>query len=338
MTEGVTFPHPFEGEARAHMQPQHIAVVGAGAIGCYFGMRLAEAGHHVRFLMRRDYDAVKANGLHLTSHLGDLTLDAPLVERTPEALADHGPLDWILIGLKATAIPDIPQLVGPLLADRTRVTRVIAIMNGLNVDEQIAAQLPDRTPLFGGMGFIGVTRGQPGHVDHQEFGALNLGHHGDDPHELQRGVALFDRSNVEIRPEPSLLKARWEKLCWNIPFNGLCVIAGGVGTDQIIEDPPLYDLAHEIIKEVVNAGNADLEAHNQTARIDGPRIAHRFLTQTLDMGAYRPSTVIDYNEGRPLELEAIFQQPVQRASQLGVACPMMSAVASLVGMLGTTDE
>ena len=314
---------------------QRVAIVGAGAVGGYFGMRLAEAGHDVRFLMRRDYEAVKAGGLHLASHLGDLTLDSPTIERTPEALAAHGPVDWVLVGLKATAIPDIPTLIGPLLSDSTRV---LAIMNGLSVDEEIAAQLPEATSLFGGLGFIGVMRGEPGQIIHQEFGAINIGHYGDDPDELQQAVDLFDGSVVEIRPEASLRKARWEKLGWNIPFNGLCVIAGGVGTDQVIHDPALKHIAHEIMKEVVAAGNADLAAHGEDVRIDGDQLCDLYLTLTAGMGAYRPSTVIDFNEGRPLEIEAIFQQPVDRAGELGVACPMMSMVSSLVGKLGKRDE
>ncbi len=314
---------------------QRVAIVGAGAVGGYFGMRLAEAGQEVRFLMRRDYDAVKAGGLHLASHLGDMTLDSPTIERTPEALAAHGPVDWVLVGLKATAIPDIPTLIGPLLSDSTRV---LAIMNGLSVDEEISAQLPEATSLFGGLGFIGVMRGEPGQIIHQEFGAINIGHHGDDPDELQQAVDLFEGSVVEIRPEASLRKARWEKLGWNIPFNGLCVIAGGVGTDQVIHDPALRHVAHEIMKEVVAAGNADMAAHGEDVRIDGDQLCHLYLTLTAGMGAYRPSTVIDFNEGRPLEIEAIFQQPVDRASELGVPCPMMLMVSSLVGKLGASDE
>ena len=314
---------------------QRIAVVGAGAVGSYYGMRLAEAGHDVRFLMRRDYEAVKRGGLRLTSHLGDLHLREPLVERTPEALASHGHVDWLLVGLKATAIPDVPDLVGPLLSERTRV---LAIMNGLGVDEAIAERLPTGTSLFGGLGFIGVTRGEPGLVQHQEFGALNIGHVGDDVGELQCAIDLFAGSAVEIRPEQSLLKARWEKLGWNVPFNGLCVIAGGVATDQVIHDPALRRIAHEMMREVVAAGNADLAAHGQAVRIDGDALCDQYLTQTAGMGAYRPSTVIDFTEGRPLEVDAIFRRPAQRARELGVDCPLLEMTASLVEKLGASGK
>ena len=320
-------------ESMGSMTQQRIAVVGAGAIGSYYGMRLAEAGHDVSFLMRRDYDAAAAGGLHLSSPLGDLTFPAPTVERSPEALSTHGEFDWLLIGLKATAIPDLPSLVRPLISERTRV---LAIMNGLSVDEAIAAHLPASTSLFGGLGFIGVVRGGPGQVIHQEFGALNIGHYGDDADELQRAVDLFKGSVVEIRPEPSLLKARWEKLGWNIPFNGLCVIAGGVATDQIIHDPALHHAAHEIMREVVAAGNADLAAHGTSLRVDGDQLCRLYLTLTAGMGAYRPSTTIDYIEGRPLEVDAIFRQPVKRATELGIACPLMSMLASLVGKLSAS--
>ena len=311
-------------------QPQRIAVVGAGAVGSYYGLRLAEAGHDVRFLMRRDYEAVTSGGLHLSSHLGDLHLPSPLVERTPQALAAHGEVDWLLLGLKATAIPDLPQLAGPLLSPSTRV---LSIMNGLTVDADVAAQLPAGTSVFGGLGFIGVNRGEPGQVIHLEFGALNIGHLGDDPSELQQAVQLFDGSKVEIRPEPSLLKARWEKLGWNIPFNGLCVIAGGVAVDEVMRQPALVHTAHQIMQEVAAAGNADLAASGSLSQINTKALCERYLTLTKGMGSYKPSTTIDYQNGRPLETEAIFNVPVARAKQLGLAVPMMEMTASLIELL-----
>ncbi len=311
------------------MRIQRVAVVGAGAVGGYYGARLAESGHDVRFLLRRDYDAVRRGGLHLSSHLGDLHLPSPTVGRTPQELAEHGPVDWLLVGLKATGLADLPSLAGPLLSPETRV---IALMNGLTIEQEIAELLPGRE-IFGGMAFIGVHRGEPGQILHLEFGALNLGHRGDDAAQLADAVALFAGSKVEIRPEPCLLKARWEKLGWNIPFNGLCVVAGGAATDTIMSTPPLRETAHRAMREVVAAGNADLAAQGETVRIDGDDLCHRYLTMTAGMGPYRPSTTVDFIEGRQMEVEAMFEAPARRASELGVATPTIDLLSAVLGEL-----
>ena len=308
------------------MAAARVAVVGAGAVGGYYGMRLAEAGCDVRFLLRRDYEAAAAGGLRLSSHLGDLHLPSPTIARTPDELAAHGPVDWLLVGLKATGLEALPALAGPLLSPQTRV---VALMNGLTIEREIADLLPGHE-VFGGMAFIGVHRGKPGEILHLEFGALNLGHHGDDAAQLDEAVALWDGSKVEIRREPSLLKARWEKLGWNIPFNGMCVVAGGASTETIMSTRALRDTAHRAMREVVAAGNADLAAQGQTERIDGDALCERYLTMTAGMGPYRPSTVLDFIDGRAMEVEAMFETPARRASELGVDAPTMSMFAALL--------
>ena len=308
------------------MAAARVAVVGAGAVGGYYGMRLAEAGCDVRFLLRRDYKAAAAAGLRLSSHLGDLHLPSPTIARTPDELAAHGPVDWLLVGLKATGLEALPALAGPLLSPQTRV---IALMNGLTIEQEIAGLLPGHE-VFGGMAFIGVHRGEPGEILHLEFGALNLGHHGDDAAQLAEAVALWDGSKVEIRREPSLLKARWEKLGWNIPFNGMCVVAGGASTETIMSTPALRDTAHRAMREVVAAGNADLAAQGQAALIDGDALCERYLTMTAGMGPYRPSTVLDFIDGRAMEVEAMFETPARRASELGVDAPTMAMFAALL--------
>ena len=146
-------------------------------------------------------------------------------------------------------------------------------------------------------------------------------------------MALFDGSKVEIRPEPCLLKARWEKLGWNIPFNGLCVVAGGVATDVVIADPAMRATAARTIEEVGTAGNADLEAAGESARIDVAGLRDRYISQTAGMGPYKPSTTIDFIEGRQMEVEAIFEVPARRASELGVPVPTMDLIASVVRVL-----
>lgn len=307
-----------------------VAVVGAGAIGSYYGARLAEAGHDVRFLLRSDYEAVAAGGLHVSSPLGDARLESPRIGRTAAELAAMGPVDWLLLGLKATALPALPELAGPLLSEGTRI---IAILNGLDIEEQVAGLLPGHE-VFAGLGFIGVRRGEPGRIVHEEFGALNIAHYGDDAAELERARELFEGSKVETPLSPNRLRARWEKLGWNIPFNGLCVLAGGVAVDRIARDPAMWETARRAMREVIAAGDADLAAQGHAERIDAAALTERYETMTQGMGPYRPSTAIDHAEGRPLEVDAIFGTPARRAAELGIDAPTMALFASLIRSLG----
>jgi 2-dehydropantoate 2-reductase len=129
---------------------------------------------------------------------------------------------------------------------------------------------------------------------------------------------------------PNLLYARWEKLCWNIPFNGLSVAAGGLGTATILADPLLCSTAERAMREVVAAGNADLAAHGSYARLDGDEIVERLFTLTGTMGEYRTSMVIDYLAGREMEVEAILGEPSRRAAALGARVPTIDTLYALV--------
>ena len=306
--------------------PQRVAVIGAGAIGCYYGGRLAEAGHDVHFLMRRDYDAVKAGGLHITSPRGDMDFPRPAIARHP---AQIGPADWVICSLKATSIDAVPDLIRPCIGPRTRL---LVLMNGLGLEERFGQWFsPER--IFGGMAFVGINRVDPGHVRHIGYGAVTVGHLLDDPAEVDRALALWAAAEVDVTPHVSLRAARWEKLCWNIPFNGFTVIAGGVSVDRIVGDPELRAAARATMEEVVAAGNADLADRREAFRIDGPAHVARMFAQTDKIGPYRPSTMIDFVEGRPLEVEALWQRPLARARELDVPVPYLTMLTALVAIL-----
>ncbi len=303
-----------------------VAVIGAGAVGSYYGARLAQAGHDVCFLLRRDYDAVAERGLRIESHHGDFTLERPPIAREPAAI---GPVDWVLCGLKTTALDDAAGLIRPCL---TPETRVLAIMNGLGVEEQLAAALGTER-VFGGLAFTCINRGEPGVIHHIEYGQVGIAHLGDDSDELDRAMGLWQDATVEVTRQPSLLRARWEKLCWNVPFNGLTVAAGGVHTEVIVTNPALRAEARALMEEVVAAGNAELASVGSSERIDGDAVIGRMFELTDAMGPYRPSTLIDYLEGRAIEVEAIFAEPARHARSLGVPTPRMEMLAALLARL-----
>lgn len=303
-----------------------VAVVGAGAVGCYYGARLAQAGHEVHFILRRDFEAVRARGLSIRSKDGDFHLDAPLVHRES---AEVGPVDWVLCALKATAVEDARALVAPLLGERTRI---LLLMNGLGLEETVGAWFGAER-VFGGLAFTCINRGEPGVVNHIDYGAVTLGHHLDDPSALDEALALWDGTRVEVLRAPSLLLARWRKLLWNVPFNGLAVTAGGITTDRIMGDPHLRAAAEAVMREVVAAGNADLAAHGESTRLDATGDIEAMLRATEAMAVYRPSTMIDFVEGRPLEVEAIFGEPLRRAVALGVATPYLALLTALMRSL-----
>lgn len=310
----------------ADAQPLSVAVVGAGAVGGYYGGRLAEAGHDVRFLLRRDYEAVRAHGLHVASPDGDFVLERPKIARTPEEL---GQVDWVLCALKATAMPEMSALVTPCLGPQTRI---LALMNGLGLEEQFAEHF-GAARVFGGLAFTCINRGAPGYIHHLDFGPIVVGHLLNDPAELEIARALWLGSHVKVSVTLSLLHTRWEKLGWNIPFNGLTVAVGGAPTDRIVGDPALRAAVHAIMVEVLTTGDADLQAHGETVHLDHAAIIERYFIQTDAMGAYRPSTMIDFVEGRSMEVEAIFAEPLRRARVLGVEVPRLELLTAVLRAL-----
>ncbi len=303
-----------------------VAVIGAGAVGSYYGARLAQAGHDVRFLLRRDYEAVAERGLRIESHHGDFVLERPTIARDPSAI---GPVDWVLCGLKTTSFDDAPALIRPCLGPGTSV---LAIVNGLGIEETLAASIGTEH-IFGGLAFTCINRGEPGTIHHYEYGQVAIAHLHDNPAELDRALALWDGATVEVSSAPSLIRARWEKLCWNVPFNGLTVAAGGVTTEAIVTDPAHREEARALMEEVVAAGNAALAARNRPERIDGEAVIARMFALTDVMGPYRPSTLIDFLEGRAIEVEAIFAEPARRARALGVPTPRLDQLAARLARL-----
>lgn len=308
---------------------QSIAVLGSGAVGCYYGARLAEAGHDVRFLLRRDFEAVRHDGLRVTSHLGDIHLPCPVIGRSAEELAEGGPVDWLLVALKSYDLDRLPRLATPLLKSDTRI---LGVVDGIGIEDEIAALL-HRYGIFGGLGFIGVGLPRPGQVMHREFGALEIGHHGDDPLAVEEAVALWQPTVVAARPTDCLARARWVKMLWDLPFNALSVVAGGANCDFILETKAIGAFARRVMDEIALIANADLEARDLPPIADIRETCNRAMRLMGTTERYIPAAGVDFVRQRPLEVEALFARPVQRAAELGIDVPLTAFLAALVQRL-----
>ena len=306
-----------------------IAVVGANAVGCYYGVRLAEAGYDVRFLVRHGFDAVRQKGMRITSHLGDFHLEAPTLAHTTEELAGQGTVDWLIVALESYDLDQLSRLAAPVL---TADTRILAIVNGIGIEDDIADQLR-RYGIFGGLGFIGVGQPEPGRIVHREFGALEIGHHGDDLQAVQEAVALWAPTVVAARPADCLVRARWQKMIWDVPFNGISVAAAGATSGFILETPALKAFARRVMDEIGAIANADLATRGLPPFADVDELCERALRLMGTTENYIPPSGVDFVRQQPLELEALFTRPAQRALELGVEAPLTAFLAAVLQRL-----
>jgi 2-dehydropantoate 2-reductase len=312
-----------------------IAVVGCGALGSYYGARLARAGHDTHFLLRSDYDAVRERGVRIEDASGGFTARRHAA-RTPEEI---GPCDAVVIGLKTTANGEFERLLTPLVS---KGAVILTLQNGLG-NEEALAELFGAERILGGLCFVCLNRVAPGVVQHIAHGRIVLGAHERPPNEwARRFQRWFVESGVPCDLTEDLGRAHWEKLVWNIPFNGLGVASAaglesvlegrvlrrdGFGpcltTDLLLADPRWLQLVRELMAETIAGARALGFSIPDEA-------AERQIERTRQMGAYRASTLIDFERGQPLELESLFGEPLRRAERAGVRLPRLAALTSLL--------
>ena len=281
-----------------------IGIVGCGAVGGYYGALLARHGLDVHFLLRSDYEAARANGFTLRRK--DETFDLPVnAHEHPDSI---GPCDLVIIALKSTANHALPSLLKPLVADHTML---LTLQNGLG-NVELLQKLHPRNRVAAGLCFVCINRVAPATFENYFPGYIEMGEaEGSPSPQLQQIVKWFQDAVSDCRIVDPLQEALWRKLCWNIPFNGLAIAAGGIATDKILADPILVDRAWKLMREIQAA----------TLHLIPDAFLQLQFDNTRPMGAYRPSSLIDYQAGRPVEVEAIWGNPLREGQDRGIPMP-----------------
>lgn len=297
-----------------------IGIIGAGAIGGFYGAMLVRAGYDVHFLLRSEYDAVKLNGLQINSAVhGVLRIEQVNAYRSA---ADMPKCDWLLVGAKSTSNRDLAPLIIEAAAEGAAVA---VLQNGLGVEDDLRQVLPGHLHVLGGLCFICVHRSAMGVVEHQALGGINLGYHSgpaateeEQQARVAEGVEMFRAAGVDSNAAANLAQARWQKLVWNMPYNGLSVLLDA-GTSPLMTNPDSRALVKAIMQEVCGAAAACGHALPEV-------LVDRMLAATDHMPNYLPSMYHDHAQGRPMELRAIYAAPLAAAMSAGYAMPKTEAL------------
>ena len=285
------------------------AIIGAGAIGGYYGAKLAYSGLDVHFLSHSDYQYVRDNGFQIDSCDGSFRLPHVNVYQNAEYMPQA---DVVIVGLKTINNHLLPQLLTPLLHPNTVV---VLIQNGIGVEDDVQRMFPD-VQLIAGLAFICSAKTQPGRVNHQCYGSINLGNYSCRDEKLfQTIINDFTNAGIKTASVP-YLEARWKKAVWNMPFNGMTV-ALETRTDLLLQNPATRALIRAQMMEVIGAARAlGVTALDET-------FADKMIAMTDAMTPYSPSMKLDYDFHRPMEIHYLYTRPIQIAAEAGFAMPRL---------------
>lgn len=285
------------------------AIIGTGAIGGYYGAKLAHSGQDTHFLLHSDYQFVCQHGLQV--HSCDGSFHLPRVN-VYQHTADMPQVDVVIVGLKTTNNHMLAELLPPLLHEKTVV---VLIQNGVGVEQDVEQALPG-IQLVAGLAFICSAKTEPGVVNHQCYGQINFGNYS------CRDTQLFNTLVEEFRAAGittgvvDYAEARWRKAVWNMPFNGMTV-ALNTQTDCLLKNASTRTLIRDLMMEVISVPKA-LGIHTI-----GEDFVEKMIRMTDEMTPYSPSMKLDFDFHRPMEIQYLYTRPIQIAHEAGVRLPKL---------------
>jgi 2-dehydropantoate 2-reductase len=282
--------------------------MGAGAVGGYFGARLAASGSSVVFIARGEhFEAMRQHGLRVKSLHGDLDIQSEFASG-----ADHiAPVDLVLFSVKSQDTEEAARSLRPVMG---RNTVVLSLQNGVDNADRIA-RLWGGDRSLAGVAYVSARVSAPGVIEHSGGGRIALG-------PLRAGGAdharvahsILTQAKIPCEISPDIRAVLWRKLAWNAPFCALsCLLRMTVG--EILGAPSLEAMVRACIDEVREAarcGGIDLP----------PSVVEEALSASVPLRSVKPSMLQDLEAGKPLEYEALNGLVVKALQQAGKRAPI----------------
>jgi 2-dehydropantoate 2-reductase len=302
-----------------------ILVMGAGAVGAYFGARMRAAGEDVVLCARgENLRAIRERGLHLTSIRGDLRIGITATDNP----RDFAPYDLILFCVKAYDTDAAAQAISGCL-NSTGV--ILTLQNGVENEAKLAT-IFGREAVMGGNARVGVEMVAPGRIVHMSTGHIDFGELDGRETDRARAIAeVFRRADILGQLFPDIMTLRWDKLIWNGAFNTVATLSRRrVG--EILDDPESLKLVRTLMEEIAMVARAE------GAKISEDRIEAYIAHSQKNLRALKTSTQQDLERGKPLEFEALSGAVVRAARRHGIRVPAVEAIYALMRLLDTTPK
>ena len=297
-----------------------ILVMGAGAVGGYFGARLAEAGNHVFFVARGTHlETIREKGLRLRSPGGDLDLKLPASDRAAEA----GVVELVFLAVKAQdvekSLDQIQDCVGP-------ETIILTVQNGVEAEDKVSSRF-GREKVLAGVAYIGVRVEEPGLIVHTTLGRLAIGElDGSTTPRLQRVERVIKEVGIPVTISENIMTTKWRKLVWNAAYNPVSVVTG-LKTRAMAKSAELRPVLTHIMEEVMAVAAAE------GCHLDKEEILGTTFQFTASLDNVKTSMLQDFEKGKPLETEGITGVVVRKGREHGVPTPVNETIYKLVKVL-----
>lgn len=299
----------------------NVLIFGAGAIGGLYGIMLANADCKVSVVCRSDADYIREHGLSLESSWGNRSFMPYAVVEDVSEIQD--PMDVIIVATKALPGQHLPKKIQPVVSAHTSI---LLLQNGMFIEDEFSRAFPKNT-VIRGLAFVCVSKPRPGLIYHQDFGRLVIGKYPSGESDIVSELSeRFNSAGVPCKVDDTIQKSSWRKLIWNAPFNPMSVIGGGVNTQQMLSFAESREIVENIMNEVCLLANAEGYALGQ-GDID------KNIENTLSMHPYKTSMLLDYENGRPMEIDAILGNALKFAQRNGIQVPYMQTLFTCLKLI-----
>lgn len=297
---------------------KQIMMVGAGAVGGFFGAHLARHNPNVSFLLRpKTQAAVARNGLTIRSAIGESFTVHPPSSSDPKSLPQP---DLIILGVKAYDLDEVMGQIEPVLKPDTTI---VTLQNGVTIEDTLKARF-GRERIVGGVAFIYSKIVEPGVIDHYKKGMVTIGElMGLETPRLTEIAGIFKAAGIPCFLSKDIRKAKWEKMCWNCVFNPLAVLVND-HVARALDHPELKPIITTLVREVSAVAMA---AHRVPLDDDMPEKVMKWSQELRDI---HTSMYDDWRAGRPTEIDFLNGYIVKRGQEFGIPTPMNEMAMALI--------